>query len=301
MYATIYPRPDFLPPKRDFEFVSVLCALPRRFIGSSPDSRKSDSELKTFLLYFSNKHKKMFSGRRAVVTGASSGIGLALCQRLANLGYGITMVARNEQRLLKNLEHLDKRHGQSHQYSVIDLSKMSTYESCESRVKDLFKDASLLINCAGVTNHNVLAKLTTEAIASTINLNLTAPILLSRLAIMPFLRLLKKTGVTPSIINMSSMLSISGVTIPGTSPYAALKAGLLGFTESLAAELGGKIRVNAVLPALVPETAMGRSGSPKLPTVLLEEVVQACENVIMDESMNGKFVVADGKETRYLN
>ena len=301
MYATICPRPDFLPPKRDFEFVSVLCALPRRFIGPSPDSRKSDSELKTFLLYFSNKHKKMFSGRRAVVTGASSGIGLALCQRLASLGYGITMVARNEQRLLKNLEHLDKRHGQNHQYSVVDLSKMSTHDSCESRVKDLFKDASLLINCAGVTNHNVLAKLTTEAIASTINLNLTAPILLSRLAIMPFLRLLKKTGVTPSIINMSSMLSVSGVTIPGTSPYAALKAGLLGFTESLAAELGGKIRVNAVLPALVPETAMGRSGSPKLPTVLLEEVVQACENVIMDESMNGKFVVADGKETRYLN
>ncbi|KAM9908850.1 hypothetical protein OXX69_005894 [Metschnikowia pulcherrima] len=86
-----------------------------------------------------------------------------------------------------------------------------------------------------------------------------------------------------------------------TSPYAASKAGLLGFTESLAAELGGKIRVNAVLPALVPETEMGRSGSPKLPTVSLEEVVQACENVIMDESMNGKFVAADGKETRYLN
>ncbi|OBA20250.1 NAD(P)-binding protein [Metschnikowia bicuspidata var. bicuspidata NRRL YB-4993] len=242
----------------------------------------------------------MYTGRRAIVTGASSGIGFALCQRLSHLGYSVTMVARTEHRLAKNLDLLLRSGGQHHLYNVVDLEQLGLHHP-ENMLKPLFTDASLLVNCAGVTNHNVLTRLSPEAIATTINLNLLAPILLSKSAVMPFLRQQKKTGVVPSILNILSMLSISGVTVPGTSPYAALKAGLLGFTESLAAELNGKIRVNAVLPALVPETEMGKSGSPQLPTVSLQEVIEACEKVITDDEMNGKFVVADGNGFRSLN
>ncbi|GEQ70360.1 hypothetical protein JCM33374_g4036 [Metschnikowia sp. JCM 33374] len=247
----------------------------------------------------------MFSGRRAVVTGASSGIGLALCQRLAHLGYGVTMVARSEGILAKNLDILSKSNGQHHQYTVVDLQNISGPGFLETEngkhLKSIFSDANVLVNCAGVTNHNVLSRLSTEAITTTINLNLVAPILLSKMAIMPFLKTSRKTGITPSILNISSMLSISGVAVAGTSPYAASKAGLLGFTQSLAAELGGKIRVNAVLPALVPETAMGKSGAKSLPTVSLDEVVHACEKVLGDEELNGRFMVADGNGYRSLN
>lgn len=202
---------------------------------------------------------------------------------------------------MKNLQELLRSNGQQHQYSVVDLEKLCVPGYSESTLKGIFTDASLLVNCAGVTNHNVLTKLNTEAITTTINLNLVAPILLSKMAVLPFIRQLKKSGVLPSILNVSSMLSISGVTVAGTSPYAALKAGLLGFTQSLAAELNGKIRVNAVLPALVPETEMGKTGSSTLPTVSLHEVVEACENIFTDDRLNGQFIVADGKGCRTLN
>jgi 3-oxoacyl-[acyl-carrier protein] reductase len=150
-----------------------------------------------------------------------------------------------------------------------------------------------LINCAGITNHKLLPRLSDQDIITTLNLNLTAPILLSKMCFKPLLHSNKGSSFTPTIINISSILATSS-TIPGTSVYAASKAGLLGFTSSLAAELKGKIRVNSILPGLIQETNMGANANiDTIQKVSLEEVVKVTIDTILDESANGKHVVVD--------
>lgn len=244
----------------------------------------------------------MLSGQRAVITGASKGIGNALAVRLSQLGCAITMVSRSEHLLADTLDQLSTDANQKHDYVVYDLLKLLR-EAGTSKTEELsnaFSESSILVNCAGVANHNLLYKLSNEAIATTLQLNLLSPILLSKMAIMPMIKHLRKTKVTPNILNISSMLSLSGVTIGGTTPYAALKSGLLGFTQSLLNELNGKVRVNAVLPGLVPETEMGKTGSKSLPSVSLADVIETCEKVIGDDKFNGDLIVADGKGFRKL-
>lgn len=244
----------------------------------------------------------MLAGQRAVITGASKGIGSALAVRLSQLGCAITMVSRNEALLSDTLDKLSTDSDQKHDYVVYDLLKLMR-EAGTSRTDELsktFNESSILVNCAGVANHNLLYKLSNEAVADTLQVNLLSPILLSKMAIMPMIKHLRKTKVVPSILNISSMLSLSGVTIGGTTPYAALKSGLLGFTQSLLNELGGKVRVNAVLPGLVPETEMGKTGSKSLPQVPLADVIETCEKVITGSEYNGDLIVADGKGFRKL-
>ncbi|KAF7579717.1 short chain dehydrogenase family protein [Clavispora lusitaniae] len=247
----------------------------------------------------------MLIGRRAIVTGASRGIGLALSQKLAQLGCSITMVARNEDLLYENMNHLDKSHDQKHRYVSFDLMDFAREKPLEADGCDLLKEnlqeATYLVNCAGVATYSLLAKTPNDVIANVIGLNLIAPTVLSKMALAPMMKLSRKTKVVPSILNVSSMLSTTGLTVPGTSAYAASKAGLLGLTESLAAELNGKVRVNAALPLLVRETDMGKGASADMPTVPLETVTEACANILMDEKLNGKFVPVDGSGFRCLN
>lgn len=244
----------------------------------------------------------MLSGKNIFITGASRGIGLALSKKLALLGSTITMVARNEDLLVDNLKNLPTPNNQQHKYVSYDLMSLARGEKPNSHgfLVENLENASVLVNCAGLATYKLLPKLTNDGILDVVDLNLVAPILLCKMAIPSMLRQ-GKLGAVPSILNISSLLSATGTAISGTTAYAALKAGLLGLTEALAKELNGKVRVNAVLPALVPETDMGKSGSASLPVVSLLDVVDTCVKVLEDESLNGKFVPADGGEFRTLN
>lgn len=244
----------------------------------------------------------MFAGSKAIVTGASRGIGLALSHRLADLGCSVTMVARNGSLLEDEVKNLPTPSNQHHSTVEFDLLELVNNEkgSSSGEMLEALSDCTHLINCAGVAHNKLFMKVSHAEMLSTFHTNLVAPMLLSQMAINPLMSFLKKSGLKPSILNIGSMLSISGVTIPGTAPYAALKAGLLGFTQSLAAELNGKIRINAVLPALVPETDMGKTGSKKLPQVPMEKVLDVCEEMIIDDVYNGQFAVADGNGFRML-
>lgn len=210
------------------------------------------------------------------------------------------MVSRDADLLYDNCSTLSTLQGQDHHIIGYDLLKLMSGEEPNTHgfLVENLGESNILVNCAGLANYRTLPKLTNEGIVDTVGLNLVAPILLSKMAIQPMLRLQAKTKIKPSILNISSMLSSTGMSISGTVPYAALKAGILGLTEALATELNGKIRVNAVLPYLVPETDMGKAASKSLPTVALQDVVDICEKVITDDTINGKFVVADGKGYR---
>lgn len=245
----------------------------------------------------------MVLGKNALVTGASRGIGLALSNKLALLGCTVTMVARNEDLLVDNVRKLPTPNNQKHKYVSYDL--MSLVKGVEPKTHLLLvenlQQSSILVNCAGLATYKLLPKLTDENILDVVNLNLIVPILLSKLAVPSMIKLGRQQKVTPSILNIVSLLSCTGTAVPGTTAYAALKAGLLGLTEALAKETNGKIRVNAVLPALVPETDMGKAASASLPTVPLKDVVGTCIKVLEDQSLNGKFVPADGGAFRTIN
>lgn len=201
-----------------------------------------------------------------------------------------------------------------HDYVKYDLNKLIidssesdvSNESYQKLITSLGK-LSVLINCAGESTYCLLPKLSPSHIQSTINLNLVAPIILSQLAYKNMLRMsTSKSGSAPvpkpSITNISSILSLTNTVLPGTSVYAALKAGLLGFTKSLSNELRGRVRVNAILPGLITETSMGALVNPDLGLhlVSLDEVVSIIVKSVMNENVNGECIIIDEKGERKL-
>lgn len=234
-------------------------------------------------------------GQKAIVTGGSKGLGFTLSKQLAQLGSSVTLVARNESLLKEKIQELPiLKSCQSHQYVPMDLSHEDY-----NKLTPYFNECSMLINCAGVTNHNLLSKISNEEIISTINLNLITPIMLSKLIMKPMMLTasrLKKNPLTdsikiPLIVNISSVLGLSEYTVPGTSVYSASKAGLNGFTHSLSKELRGKIRVNSILPSLISDTDMGQNANVSIDCISKETVVQEVIKVIKDESINGESIV----------
>lgn len=237
---------------------------------------------------------------KALITGASKGVGRELAKTLASLGCSVTVLARNETLLKENLKSLPQvSNHQQHSYIKYDLEELIKIKSSPtiSQIEQELVNLSILINCAGITNHSLLSRTNPESIISTINLNLTVPILLSKLATKPMLKVAakrKKDEILPVIVNVSSVLSFTGMTAPGTSVYAALKAGILGFTESLASELKGRVRVNTIVPGLIKETEMGQNATitgDNVPVVELSTVVSKVVEIIKDSTINGQNIV----------
>lgn len=194
-------------------------------------------------------------GKKALVTGGLRGLGLAIAERLARHGAGVTLVARDAAALAQRAAALPVvGELQVHGFCAADLLQIRSHADLSCLARQL-QGISVLVNCAGMTNHSLLARTSAEQISDTIHLNLTVPIMMSRCAVREMMRF---QSDTKCIINISSVLSVTGEYAPGTSVYAASKAGLVGFTTSLAHELRGKVRVNAILPGLIRETDMGK-------------------------------------------
>lgn len=231
----------------------------------------------------------MLLGQKALITGGSKGLGLAIATKLADLGCSITLVARNESLLKQNVALLSSEG--HHDYSVIDLEQPDYRQ-----LSFLLQNKSILVNCAGITNHSLLARLSDEEIFSTIQVNLTMPIVLAKLSYKNMLKM--NSDMKPTILNIASVLSYTGITMPGTLVYAALKAGLLGFTQSLAAEAKGKIRVNSLLPGLIAETDMGKSVGKGIKSIALDDCAQQAVDMITDQKLNGSNIIYDAKGKR---
>lgn len=239
-------------------------------------------------------------GHKALVTGASRGLGKAIATRLSELGCSVVLLARDEVLLQRNLQQLSSiSPQQKHSYIKCDLANLYIKaDTNHQHLVDALQDISILVNCAGVTNHKLLPKLSNEEIISTINTNLTSPIILSKMAFKPLLQSSKKfDNFVPTILNISSILALNDTSVPGTAVYSASKKGLLGFTSALAAEFKGKIRVNSILPGLIEETDMGKSAHiDNVEEVSLKDVVDASIEVIGDQNANGEHTIIAHEE-----
>jgi 3-oxoacyl-[acyl-carrier protein] reductase len=192
---------------------------------------------------------KLLENRIAIVTGASRGIGEAIALKLAEHGANIAFTYLSSEEKAMALENKLKGFGvKAKAYK----SNAGVYAECEALVNDVTKEfgtIDICVNNAGISKDNLLLRLTPEQWDEVMDINLKSVFNMTKQVIRPMMK--AKRG---SIINMSSIVGVSGNA--GQSSYAASKAGILGFTKSVAKELGSRnIRCNAIAPGFV-ETDM---------------------------------------------
>jgi NAD(P)-dependent dehydrogenase (short-subunit alcohol dehydrogenase family) len=181
------------------------------------------------------------SGKLAVVTGGSRGLGEAMAIGLANVGATVALVARAEDKLKSVRDRIIASGGKA-SYFLADVTSEADVVRMAGEVEAQLGPANILINNAGTNVRKQLVDLTTEEFLSVIHSSLTSTFLVSR----AFVPAMRKTGYG-RIINMTSMLS--HVSLPGRTPYSSAKTALLGFNRSLALELAGEgVTVNGISP-----------------------------------------------------
>lgn len=177
------------------------------------------------------------SGKTAVITGGSKGLGKAMALALAQEGASIALVARDKAKLNTVREEIEANGG-----SATVLTADVTKEGDVERLKSEVGKAQILINSAGINIRKNLVDFTLEEWHAVQDANLTSVFLMCR----AFVPAMKGTGYG-RIINMSSIMS--HISLPGRSAYSSSKAGLLGLTRALALELASEgITVNGISP-----------------------------------------------------
>ncbi|AKQ44868.1 3-ketoacyl-ACP reductase [Rufibacter radiotolerans] len=192
---------------------------------------------------------KLLEGKIALVTGASKGIGRAIAKKYAEQGASVAFTYLSSVEKGQQLEQELAEYGiQAKGYR----SDASDYAQAEQLVENVVKDfgkLDVLVNNAGITKDGLLMRMSEEQWDAVINTNLKSVFNLTKAATKHMMR--AKSG---SIINMTSVVGIKGNA--GQANYAASKAGIIGFTKSVALELGSRnIRSNAIAPGFI-ETDM---------------------------------------------
>ncbi len=189
-----------------------------------------------------------YRGKTALITGASSGIGLAFAQELAERGMDVVLVARSEERLRALAETLTREHGVRATVIAADLSHAGAAQEIIEAVRVQGLTVELLINNAGFGHYGALGEQPAASIQDMMAVNMTALVELSRALVAPM-----QARGGGGIINVASLAAFQS--LPYMALYGATKAFVLSFTEAL----GGEVREQGVrVLALCPgETATG--------------------------------------------
>ena len=187
-------------------------------------------------------------GRTALVTGASQGIGEAIAKLLARQGAKVVLAARNEEKLKSLTAYIDAGGGCARPLAL-DVAAPETFAERLKSLPEDFAAIDILVNNAGITADNLLARMSLDDWERVLRTNLTGAFALTKEVVRGMMK--RRWG---RLINVSSVVGMMGNA--GQANYAASKAGLIGFTKSLARELGSRnITANVVAPGYI-ETAM---------------------------------------------
>ena len=191
---------------------------------------------------------KRFDGRIALVTGASRGIGEAIAKRLASEGATVLAAARSADALGRVVGEIEAAGGKASALAL-DLADAASIETAVKQALSAHGEIHALVNNAGVTEDNLMLRMSREAWDRVLGTNLTGVFLLTQAVVKGMVR--KRYG---RIVNVTSVVGLMGNA--GQANYAASKAGLVGLTKSVARELASRnITCNAVAPGFIA-TAM---------------------------------------------
>ena len=191
----------------------------------------------------------LLKGKNVIITGGSRGIGRGIAEKFAqngaNIAFTCSKLSASSSELCENLEKLGVK-------VKAYASDASDYESALKLADDVINDfgsIDVLVNNAGITKDNLLMRMTEEDFDKVMKVNMNSVFNNTKAVLRPMLK--QKYG---SIINLSSVVGVKGN--PGQSNYSASKAAIIGFTKSIALELGSRnIRCNAIAPGFI-ETEM---------------------------------------------
>ncbi|MDA0304000.1 MAG: 3-oxoacyl-[acyl-carrier-protein] reductase [Bacteroidetes bacterium] len=242
----------------------------------------------------------LLKGKVAIITGASRGIGKAIAQEFVRQGATVVFTYRSSEEKARALEAELSAEGGTAKGFQSDASKMAEAEQLVANVVESFGTVDIVVNNAGITADTLLMRMTEDQWDRVVDVNLKSCFVLTKAVLRTMLK--ARAG---SIINVSSVVGVQGNA--GQANYAASKAGILGFTKSVALELGSRnIRCNAIAPgfietemtaALDENTVQGwrdaiplkRGGQP-------QDVAQLCTFLASDMSsyITGQTICVDG-------
>lgn len=242
----------------------------------------------------------LFKGKTAIISGATRGIGRAIAIELAKEGANISFNYLKSIKAATDLEKEIKEFGSQVKSFQINIRNFDLVKLWVEQTKELFNGIDIVINNAGIIKDKALALMDLNDWHEVINVNLGGTFNLTKAAIVTLLK--QKSG---NIINITSVSGIKG--IPRQTNYSAAKAGIIGFTKSLAQEVAAyNIRVNAVAPGfietdmlseikdefmqeIIKRIPLGRLGDPK-------EVAKVVKFLASEESnyITGQTLIIDG-------
>ncbi|XOD68695.1 MAG: 3-oxoacyl-[acyl-carrier-protein] reductase [Flavobacteriales bacterium AspAUS03] len=199
---------------------------------------------------------KLLEGKTAIITGGTRGIGKAIVEIFAQEGAQVifTYIKSTEKAQAIESELNPYAKVQGHQADATDAEAV---QKLVEKTLEAFGGINIVVNNAGITRDNLLLRMTQGDWDKVIQTNLNSVFYLTRAVIKPMMK--QRNG---SIINMSSIVGVSGNA--GQANYAASKAGIIGFTQSIAKELGSRnIRCNAIAPGFI-STEMNTSLDSKI-------------------------------------
>ena len=243
---------------------------------------------------------KRLAGKTAIVTGAGRGIGNAVARRFAEEGAKVVLISRNPASCGAAADAINAEFPDSCKAFPCDVADAAAVEACVKDILAEYPNIDILVNNAGITKDGLLMRMKENDWDAVISTNLKSVFL--------FVKALQRTLMkSPAgrIINMASIVGLTGN--PGQANYAASKAGVIGFTKSVAQELAGrKVTCNAIAPGFIatdmtdaiPEAAreallaripMRDMGRP-------EDIANCALFLASDESryMTGQVLVCDG-------
>jgi 3-oxoacyl-[acyl-carrier protein] reductase len=192
---------------------------------------------------------KLLEGKTVIITGATRGIGKGVALKLAEQGANIAFTYVSSKEKADAIEQELLLLGVKAKAFKSDASIMSEAESLVKEVNETFGSIDVLVNNAGITKDNLLMRMSEEDFDRVLEVNLKSIFNMTKSVQRTMLK--QRSG---SIINMTSVVGVKGNA--GQSNYAASKAGVIGFTKSIALELGSRnIRCNAIAPGFI-ETEM---------------------------------------------
>ena len=226
----------------------------------------------------------------AIITGASQGIGKSTAKIFSNAGAHVVCLARNKKKIQHLVDQISKD-GNSASYIPCDISDSNLFSKAVKSVIEDFGKIDILVNNAGITRDSLLIRMKEDQLDEVLNTNLKGAFYGSKAVLRSMMK--NKYG---RIINITSIVGLQGNF--GQSNYAASKAGLIGFTQSIAKEVASRgITVNCIAPGWI-DTEMTNELPQEMKYELLKNIPVGKIGTAEDIAYTALFLAA--KESKYI-